>query len=680
MCGIFGVIASDNLVDINKKLNKTVKFLATKSESRGKDSSGISFINNNTKSIEIFKGPLPITQLIKSNYVKIAMKRALEVNGSGNYKCVFGHSRLVTNGSQLNSDNNQPVIKDNIIGIHNGIIVNSDILWKSNSLLNQIYEIDSEIFFSLIRLFYNLSKFQLGDAVSNSLHKIDGTVASAFFLNDLNKFVITTNNGSLYKIEKENKLLCFASESFILEEMAKKFDFKKSIGNYVIEQVNPGDGFIYNLDNMHSTSIHKPNKISNHVNQKNSHIPKKIKITKINPDDKQLSAVIDLNYIHLTSKAKKERDLLIYKSDKIKSLKRCTKCILPETFPFISFDGFGICNYCNNYNKKTRKKSIDDLMKLVEPYRRNGSVPEVILPFSGGRDSTYALHVIKNELGLNPITYTYDWGMVTDLARRNIARACGKLGVENIIVAANIHWKRKNINKNISAWLKNPQLGMIPLFMAGDKYFFYYAYKVKKQLGIDLEIWGVNDLENTDFKTGFSGIKPRFNKKRIYSLSLFEQLKLFSFVGRNVLKSPGYINNSVFDSIGSIASRYFTPKNDYFHLFDYFQWDEKIVNETIINQYNWEKAVDTDSTWRIGDGTASFYNYIYVLSSGFSENDTFRSNQIREGLISREKALKLVYEENKPRYNSLKWYFEIIGIDFESTISIINRIPRFYNK
>ena len=53
---------------------------------------------------------------------------------------------------------------------------------------------------------------------------------------------------------------------------------------------------------------------------------------------------------------------------------------------------------------------------------------------------------------------------------------------------------------------------MIPLFMAGDK-FYYYSYKVKKQLGIDLEIFGINKLENTDFKTGFSGIKPAFDKK-----------------------------------------------------------------------------------------------------------------------------------------------------------------------
>jgi glutamine---fructose-6-phosphate transaminase (isomerizing) len=252
------------------------------------------------------------------------------------------------------------------------------------------------------------------------------------------------------------------------------------------------------------------------------------------------------------------------------------------------------------------------------------------------------------------------------------------LELKNIIVAANIHWKRKNINKNINAWLKNPELGMIPLFMAGDKYFFYYANKIKKQLGIDLELWGVNQLENTDFKTGFSGIKPRFNKEKIYSMSMIEQFRLFYFVGKNVLRSPGYINQSIFDSIGSIFSRYFTSKKDYFHIFDYFPWDEENINATIIDEYNWEKAVDTDSTWRIGDGTASFYNYIYTLTSGFSENDTFRSNQIRQGLISRDQALKLIYKENKPRYNSLKWYFEIIGLDFDSTILAINKLPKTY--
>ena len=234
------------------------------------------------------------------------------------------------------------------------------------------------------------------------------------------------------------------------------------------------------------------------------------------------------------------------------------------------------------------------------------------------------------------------------------------------------------VRKNITAWLKNPDLGMIPLFMAGDKFFFYYTHKVKRQLGIDLEIWGINKLENTDFKTGFAGLPPQFDKKRIYSLSYFHQLKLFGFVAKNLMKSPGYINQSIFDSIGSFASRYFTPKKDYFHFYDYVQWEKNKIVDTIISNYDWEKAVDTTSTWRIGDGTASFYNYIYTLVTGFSENDTFRSNQIREGMLTREQALELVYEENKPRYNSIKWYLDILGMNFEDIILRINKIPRLY--
>ena len=43
-------------------------------------------------------------------------------------------------------------------------------------------------------------------------------------------------------------------------------------------------------------------------------------------------------------------------------------------------------------------------------------------------------------------------------------------------------------------------------------------------------------------------------------------------------------------------------------------------------------------------------------------------------MIDRDQALNLVYKENKPRYNSLKWYLEIVGLDFESTINRINSI------
>jgi len=66
-----------------------------------------------------------------------------------------------------------------------------------------------------------------------------------------------------------------------------------------------------------------------------------------------------------------------------------------------------------------------------------------VFPFSGGRDSSYALHYIVKELGLKPIAFSYDWGMLTDLGRRNQARMCGKLGVEHILISADIRKKTR---------------------------------------------------------------------------------------------------------------------------------------------------------------------------------------------------------------------------------------------
>lgn len=375
---------------------------------------------------------------------------------------------------------------------------------------------------------------------------------------------------------------------------------------------------------------------------------------------------------------KTKKELFEYNYDDISRLKRCTRCILPETFPFIEFDEKGVCNYCRNYVIKYKSDQISVFYKLIDKYRKRDGSEECIIPFSGGRDSSFVLHFVQREMGLNPIALTYDWGMGTDMANRNIKRICGKLGVRNVIISADIRRKRENIRKNISAWLKYPNPGMVPLFMAGDKYFFYYVHKAKKELGIKLNIWGTNPLENTDFKTGFAGISPEFDKERIYSINFINQLKLLGFVSKNLLTNPAYLNQSLPDTLGSYLARYLLPRKDYFHLFDYLKWDERKIVDTIINEYGWETANDTVSTWRIGDGTAPFYNYIYFTIAGFSEIDTFRSNQIREGMITRDEALHLSFEENLPRYEAIKWYLRTLNLDLETVINRINSIPKLY--
>ena len=138
-----------------------------------------------------------------------------------------------------------------------------------------------------------------------------------------------------------------------------------------------------------------------------------------------------------------------------------------------------------------------------------------------------------------------------------------------------------------------------------------------------------------------------------------------------MIRNPGYLNMSIFDNLYGEFYRSLNKRTNHYSVFDFKRWDEEEV-EKILELSEWEKSVDTKSTWRIGDGAAAFYNYIYQTLVGFSEYDTFRSNQIREGDISRNKAIELIESENPPRYQNIKWFLEIINLDFDKTINRIN--------
>jgi hypothetical protein len=270
--------------------------------------------------------------------------------------------------------------------------------------------------------------------------------------------------------------------------------------------------------------------------------------------------------------------------------------------------------------------------------------------------------------------------MITDLARRNQARLCGKLGVEHILVSADIRRKRANIRRNVTAWLKKPDLGTVPLFMAGDKQYFWYANRLRRQTGVDLTVIGTNLLERTDFKSGFCGVRPRaFSRQggKPYALSPGGQLRMGAYYARRFLANPGFLNPSLPDTAFAYLS-YYLARHDFLNIYQYLPWDEKNINGTLEREYRWERASDTASTWRIGDGTAPFYNYIYLTGAGFTENDTFQSNLVREGLATREEALRVVEEQNQPRWDSLKWYTDTLGLDFAQTLRAIHAMPRRY--
>lgn len=604
MCGIFGIVSPA------PNTPKDLATLAHHAEQRGRDSSGL--VIARVDGYDVQRADFEIKKLLRK--VRI-----------GDTQLAMGHSRLITNGL----GDNQPIVRDGIVLIHNGIVVNYDDVWPTLTRKREL-EVDSEIIAAIAA-----DHLDAGGAVeeigAEVLAKCKGTISCALAVPKLGKLLLFSNNGSLYTGQKDGSTH-FASES------------------YALNQVGCSD-----VDQVFDTVV--------------LDIPTHEKVT-VQDSKSRVKNLIPELVLNSTEEAQ-----LVYPQPE---LRRCTKCILPETMPFIRFDDDGVCNYCHNYKQRNKPKPKEELFKLVEPYRREHG-PDCLVPFSGGRDSCYGLHLIVEELKMKPITYTYDWGMVTDLGRRNISRMCAELGVENIIVADDIAKKRENIAMNLRAWLKAPHLGMISILTAGDKHFFRHIETIKEQTGININLWGTSPLEVTHFKAGFLGVPPDFEEDKVYTSGARKQLRYQKLRFKAMMQSPGYFNSSLWDTLSGEYYRSFLKKSDYFHIFDYWTWDEQLVNQTLA-MYDWELAPDTSTTWRIGDGTAALYNYIYYTVAGFSEHDTFRSNQIREGQITREEALVRVKDENQPRYPNIKWYLDAIGMDFGEVIKVVNAIPRLYQE
>ena len=603
MCGLFGYIAKTH-TDHHVELQR----LAALAEQRGRDAAGMIAYQHGT--FHVTRGQVTATDMMRKF--------------TGKARMVAAHSRLATNGQDI-----QPVVRDRMMVVHNGIITNTKALWQS-LYTDPLFDVDTEVIIPLIKEGID-SGLSLMDAGYYAMTVCEGVMNAVVVMPDHASVMLISNNGSLYTGYRHGTMF-FASENHHLREIGC-LKVKKLIGVRVIKM--------------------QPSRV-------------RIKTHTITtPVRRNLLP----EYVTNTT----QEAMLQYERPEIR---RCTCCILPETMPFIEFDDDGVCNYCRNYKTKNEPKPMRELLEVLKPYRKRVGA-DCIVPFSGGRDSSFALHMIVEKLGMRPVTYTYDWGMVTDLGRRNISRMCAALSVENIIIADDIHMKRRNIRMNLEAWLRRPHLGMLVLLMAGDKHFYRHVETVKQRTGIDLNIWGVNPMEMTHFKAGFMGVPPAWDLKYIYSQSWMRQLIYQRNRAWQMMRNPAYLNSSLADTITGEYWRSWHKKSDYFHFYDYYKWDEQEIEETL-DAYQWERATDTRTTWRIGDGTAAFYNYVWYTVAGFSEHDTFRSNQVREGQLTRDAAMRLAERDNAPRYQTIRWYLDAVGVDFERAINIINNIPKRY--
>jgi hypothetical protein len=363
----------------------------------------------------------------------------------------------------------------------------------------------------------------------------------------------------------------------------------------------------------------------------------------------------------------------------VSTLKRCTKCVLPETYPFIKFDENGLCNFCKNFKKK-KILGEQELLNLIETQYKKLKHRRCLVGLSGGFDSCYTLYAAKKLLNLDPIAYTYDWGLTTDYARINQSIICQKLGVEHVIRTDDLSKKRNYIKLNLINWLKQTHPGMIPILMAGDKKFLYHEKKIRNQLNIPITFFGTGDqTENRPFYYFLAGADYEESKNNLVvmnEVSLKTKINLGLFYTWNYFKNPGYFNYSFPDNLKAYYYSFFDD-HKYYGYFDYVDFEEEKISN-LIKDYE----LETDNKygkvlWRMGDGQSSLNNLLYTALCGFSEIDDYESTKVRLGRITRSVALQSVINHNMPKKNNLEYFFSLVKVDPDL---VFNKIDKFETK
>jgi hypothetical protein len=358
-------------------------------------------------------------------------------------------------------------------------------------------------------------------------------------------------------------------------------------------------------------------------------------------------------------------------------MERCKKCILPSNYPTISFDAGGVCSFCNSPLQITYPgldKMREGLRAIIE--KRSDRKFDCVLGVSGGRDSTYLLHVLKNMLGLNPLAYFIDHDFIPEHTRDNVMTIAKKAGVKLIVEKSRI--LHHCFHKTFKAWKKRPTPATISAFCMGCKSRVLFTdYKLAIRYKIPLIINGGTPFEHASYKEALMKMDPKSSKMRSYKMGYFHQ----------IMNNPSLILDPyliLMQGAEYLAYLNFHPRlhrflRSLYHItfidpyWMYIKWEEKEVTSTIKKEFDWKNFPGMKSTWRGDCYIGPIRQYLYYALLGYSDKDVHLSGLIRDGQITREEAMNRITEENNSSINVLATCCEKAGIDINEINSIVDK-------
>lgn len=360
------------------------------------------------------------------------------------------------------------------------------------------------------------------------------------------------------------------------------------------------------------------------------------------------------------------------------TLKRCGRCGIPETYETIEFDEYGVCNICcqNEFKKSAidwekRKRMLDE---LVSEYRGNHDY-DCIVPFSGGKDSTFTLLYLMSEYKLKPLVVQFNHGFMRPNLLANNERTFKRLGVDVISFTPN--------------WKVVKRLMLESLIRKGDFCWhchtgiFSYPMHVAIKYDVPLVLWGEPSSEYTayyDYRDNEveSVDETRFN--RFINLGITAE-DMQGMIEKDFDLDPRDLNPYKYPPLRDLKKLGYQSVC----LGSFIPWDTLKQSKRIKEELGWQgDDVEGMPPGRYAYEKIECYmqgvrDYLKFLKRGYSRVTQMTALDIRNGRLQKEEAEKLISEWEGKKPPSLGIFLEYLDMTEEEFNEIVIKlvIPPF---
>ena len=335
-------------------------------------------------------------------------------------------------------------------------------------------------------------------------------------------------------------------------------------------------------------------------------------------------------------------------------MKFCTKCVLPASYPNITFDENGICDFCRDHSSP-KYLGEDELVQRINQLKDPSCSYDAILGLSGGRDSTYAAYYLVHELGLKVVAFTFDNGFMPEVTWQNIQNTVRILGLDHKVIKSQT--MKADTRRVLKALAKKPSPAMVAFLCAGCTTGLTEGFnKIADELDCRLVIDGGGEPEMTFAEYLLTGDKTR------------RRSSLIKGFGKELLANPSYLNPQILASFSKeFISRFTHGQSNHtsIPLFRYIVWDEERILKTITEELNWQVPDKMSSSWRSDCQVNVVRQYLYQELLGFTKNNELLSQLIRDGYMTREEALERLNRENRTDPEYLTEILADLGMDLQ---------------